>query len=358
MKFLKNSDHNIGDPRLPTGLMQCSDYTIWPKVPLGPVLSVIQREHDGVEVKVLTELLILDEAYRGYFNEWLKELGLQRMAAEKLWPLTRDFSIKSDVACRRPLPRCVDADDVIINKYQLHYQIILGSNLAMNRGISGIRANLLAFRREFNKLDLTEQTPFILGDAFHKPIKFFAELVDELFNYFYSHYLKLDCGARHLDPSDLQSLENYQKMLVPCEEFEEYLVYNLSYCHCLRPTQPCPEHVKPQQKSMEIQDAQRHALLSRCRQRLSKMTRKTEESINVIQQSLLNSVDLEHELRMNQLTSRLAQLREGHSVRNLGHERNLVQQMIYALSPSLMPTTFHPQTFSPPTLNPSHPTLP
>ncbi|XP_064543762.1 uncharacterized protein LOC135432171 [Drosophila montana] len=355
MKYLQKSEHNMGDPRLTTGLLQCSDYTILPKVPLGPVLTVVQREHAGIEVKVLTELLMLDEAYRGYFNEWLKELGLQRMAAEKLWPLTRDFSIESDATCRKPLPRSVDAEDVIINKYQLHYQIIMGSNLAMTRGISVIRAHLLAFRREFHKLDLTEQTPFVLGDAFHKPIKFFMDLAEELFNYFYSHYLKLDCGARHLDPGDLATLENYQKMLAPCEEFEEYLMYNLSYCHCLRPSQPCPEHVKPQQKSMEIQDAQRRALLSRCHKRLTKMSRKTDESINVVQESLLDAVDLEHELRMNQLTTRLAQLRETNSIRNMGHERNLVQQMIYALSPSLMPPSFHPQTFTPPDLHPQFP---
>ncbi|XP_017156629.1 uncharacterized protein LOC108165088 [Drosophila miranda] len=40
---------------------------------------------------------------------------------------------------------------------------------------------------------------------------------------------------------DLESLEHYQKLLKPNKDFEEYFLYNLSYCQCLRMPPKCPE---------------------------------------------------------------------------------------------------------------------
>ncbi|TDG48290.1 hypothetical protein AWZ03_005245 [Drosophila navojoa] len=294
------------------------------------IMQVVHREHDGIEFKVVNELLALDEAYRGYYKEWLRELSLQRLAAAKLFPISQDLRYQSDALCREPQPRNIDAEEVLIGKYQLHYQIILGSNMTMSRGLATIRVNLLSLRREYNKLDQNDPTPFILGDAFHKPIKFFMELAEELFNYFYSHYLKLDCYSRHLDPGDMDSLETYQNMLQPREEFGDYLMHNLSYCQCLRPTPLCPELIKSTPKSSELADAKRRAQLSRCQRRVEKMKKKDE--VKDIDSPKIETFELSH------LSSRLAQLREYQSVR--GQDRTLVQRMIYALSPSLMPANY------------------
>ncbi|EDW02195.1 GH20032 [Drosophila grimshawi] len=331
------------EPRLTTYLMNPSIYSIHEKNALAPVLSMIQRKHEGIEVTVLRELLHLDEAYRTYYREWLKELGLQRIAAETLHPLNQELLLRSDSHCRRPAAINAEGDDAMIKKYQLHYQIILGSNQSLNRGIKNMRSNLIAFRRAFNKLDLNDETPLILGDAFHKPVKFFIGLVKELFNYFYSHFLKLDCGANMLDPADINALESYQKLLTPSEEFEEYLLHNLGYCHCLRPPQPCPERPTVTPMPGENKENKRRAQLSRCNRRVIKMSMLREESHSELDHNhstYVNASDLENELRMNQLSSRIALLRDGAYSRQAGRERGLVHQMIYALSPSLVASNY------------------
>ncbi|XP_034109242.1 uncharacterized protein LOC117571285 [Drosophila albomicans] len=313
----------------------------------------VHQDHEGLEASVLKELLNLDEALRDYFKEWLSELSLQRMAAEKLLKLSKDYMVKTEMSCSAPKFPIADTD-AIVNKYQVHYQIILSSNSAMHRGLNALRKFLLAFRRESRKLDLSSETPFVLGDMFHKPIKFFMDLAEELFGYFHCSYLKLDCGSRHLDPADLMAVENYQKILAPCEEFDEYLQHNLGYCQCLRPVQPCPP--VPRQTPPKTNGLEQLMVLAqqrRCARRVSKMTAKTEEVMEATpskQESV--ELNLEHELRMNQLSMRLAMLRQSRGNFQTGYDRDIVEQMIYALSPSLMPDTYlPPQSRAAPTLS-------
>ncbi|XP_023177837.1 uncharacterized protein LOC111604146 [Drosophila hydei] len=328
--------------------LQASSIALRWKPQSSAVMQVVHREHDGIEFKIMNELMSLEEAYRNYFKDWHRELDLQRLASEKLWPISQDLRDQWDSFCREPQPRNVDAEEVLITKYQLHYQIILGSNLTLSRGLATIRMNLLGLRREYNRLDQSEETPFILGDAFHKPIKFFMQLAEELFNYFYSHSLKLECYSRHLDPGDIDSLVTYQKMLQPREEFDDYLLHNLNYCQCLRPALQCPEYVKPQPKVNDdtLPDTKRRAKLNRCHHRVLKMSKEKEDSQS-LQSLRIDTLELDHDMRINHLSSRLAQLRECNSLRTLGQERSLVQRMIYALSPSLMPSNYVPTEHDP-----------
>ncbi|XP_034479897.1 uncharacterized protein LOC117785778 [Drosophila innubila] len=342
--------------RLTTHFLQDSNLSIVPigKRSINRCIKVVQGEHDGSEGSVLKELLLLDDAFRVYFKKWLSEQSLQRMAAEKLWKLSKDYSMQVDMNCAAPKYPSADIE-AIVNKYQVHYQIILSSNSALSRDLTSLRRNLLAFRRESGKLDLSENSTFILGDTFHKPIKFFIDLAEELFSYFHCSYLKLDCGSRHLDPSDLAAVENYQKILAPCEEFEDYLTHNLGYCQCLRPSQPCPEMPKHSSfKPKDADDLMHRAKQKRCALRLAKMSA-THDNEDVQEASSRDDstvLNLEHELRMHQLSMRLALLRQSNGAINMGHERDLVEQMIYALSPSLMPDGYQaPRGFSSSTFN-------
>lgn len=333
------------------------------KVQLAPIYTRIQEDHAGQEVNVLHELLLLDQAYRAHFKEFLGELSVQRMAAAMLMRLTEHSVAQAELNCRPPHTQSVIAEDVIINRYQVHYQIILSSNLALGRGVDIIRKNLLAFRREYHKLDLKEETEFILGDKFHKPIKFFLELAEDLFNYFHSHYLRLDCVSRQLDTADMATLEQYQKYLEPCQEFEEYLLHNLGYCQCLavegfcyEPPLPMPSH------KLETVELIQRARKKRCDRRREKMTHtgglQTAEEPSASTTAALMElekaqntifVDLDHEMRMKQLSARLAQLRAPTAAPTIAPsqaqpDRGLVEQMIYGLSPSLIPSNYVPDT--------------
>lgn len=354
---LVTSRVKMNKERLSTGRLMGSDLALprSGKSKLESIRTRIQEKHSGVELNVVNELIQLDQSYRSYFKDWLSEHSVQRMAASMLWKLTEHYALRAELNCCPPNPQSLDAEELIYTKYQVHYQIILSSNLAMGRGVDTIRKNLLALRREYNKLDLTEETPFILGDAFHKPIKFFMELAEDLFNYFHANYLRLDTVSRHLDPSDANTLEMYQKYLEPCEEFDEYLLHNLGYCQCLVAQRVCPEPTKANPPSQrDYRTLQLRAKEKRCARRREKMksTHLTEEEqMEQEMETLLDFENLDeslglsadHQLRMNQLSSRLNQLRaSGIGDPSEHNERDIVEQMIYALSPSLMPPGYVP----------------
>lgn len=123
-----------------------------------------------------------------------------------------------------------------------------------------------------------------MGDAFHKPIKFFIDLVDEIFDYFYSAYLQLDCGARLLDPLDLKSIEHYKVLLAPNEDFDEYFMHNMSFCKCLRLPPKCIE--KKSDDCQPKKDLRDHyinvARKSRCARRVAKMANQLPETYPIV----------------------------------------------------------------------------
>ncbi|XP_017007874.2 uncharacterized protein [Drosophila takahashii] len=199
---------------------------------------------DSVDKTVVKILLGIEDKYRSYFESYQKELGLQRIAAQTLSQLIQRYKItmQVDTSCMCPNIYEIESEEAIINKYYLHYQVIVSSNKNQGWAIHSLRPYVLIFRRECARLDLKEESPFIMGDAFHKPIKFYIDLVEELFAYFYSGHLQLDCAARLLDPLDLNSVEYYQKLLAPNEDFDEYFLHSMSFCKCLRMPAKCPPY--------------------------------------------------------------------------------------------------------------------
>ncbi|XP_017140963.1 uncharacterized protein LOC108154713 [Drosophila miranda] len=206
-------------------------------------LHKLDTMDESVEGTVLSALLLVENKYRHIFENFKKEMELQAIAASTLWELIQRYRIAMEVDASSECTQLYDVEpkEEIIQKYYLHYNVIVSSNKSQWCVIQSLRSYVLACRRECKKLNLEEETPFIMGDAFYKLILLFIDLVDELFNYFLSMHLKLDCAASQLDPMDLESLEHYQKLLKPNEDFEEYFLYNLSYCQCLRMPPKCPE---------------------------------------------------------------------------------------------------------------------
>ncbi|BFG05752.1 uncharacterized protein DMAD_04417 [Drosophila madeirensis] len=239
-------------------------------------LSKLVAADESVEGRVLSILMSLEKKLRYIFDSFKKEMELQRIAASSLWELIQRYRIAMDVDVGYKCAQlyAVEPSEEIVQKYFIHYQVIIRSNKSQWWGIESMRSYVLTFRRECSKLNLEEETPFIRGDAFHKPIRFFIDLVDELFDYFFSMHLKLDCAARQLDPMDLDSLEHYQQLLQTNEDFEEYFMYNLSYCQCLRMPPKCPEtrvYTAISHKSAAKKEAMEQAKRPRCDQRLSRM---------------------------------------------------------------------------------------
>ncbi|EDV55434.1 uncharacterized protein LOC6547927 [Drosophila erecta] len=239
------------------------------------------NRNEGLESTVTRILVAIEEMFCNYFEELQKELELQRMAAKTLNQLSQRYRINTqvDLSCTCPQIYEIESDDAIINKFYIHYQVIASSNKNQFWAIQGLRPYVLLFRRECAKLNLSADTPFIMGDAFHKPIKFFMELVEELFSYFYSGHVQFDCAAQMLDPLDLNGIEYYQKLLAPNEDFLHYFKYNMSFCKCLRTPHRCPAYEYPQVTEDHNMPFVIQAKKRRCARRCEKMAEATETNL-------------------------------------------------------------------------------
>lgn len=105
--------------------------------------------------------------------------------------------------------------------------------------IKKLRTSCLVFENLCAQLDMNVKSPFIIGDAFHKPVAFFIELISDLFKYFHAWILKLRYSSHQFDPLRIDSIETYTKLIEISEDFEEYLNVGLTYCKCLRPKPIC-----------------------------------------------------------------------------------------------------------------------
>ncbi|XP_017087303.2 uncharacterized protein [Drosophila bipectinata] len=297
-------------------------------------------DSDAHEKTVLRLLLTIEEHFREYFDTYKKEVELQRIAAETLWHLIQRYMIamQVDTSCTCPQIYEIETEDAILNKYHMHYQVIDGSNKTQKWAIQALRPFVLAFRRECAKVNLNEDTPFVMGDAFHKPIKFFIELVDEIFDYFYSAYLQLDCGARLLDPLDIKTLEHYKNLLAPNEDFDEYFMHNMSFCKCLRIPPKCIEQkVDDCQPKKDLLDHFKNlAKKSRCAQRVAKMSSQLPESCASAskpdESMVFSSVVSELRLRNDPAVVSKTSLQTGDSAYRQIHERYVSDQLRRALS--------------------------
>ncbi|EDW74647.1 uncharacterized protein Dwil_GK15800 [Drosophila willistoni] len=239
-----------------------------------PAIVELQQGQD-LQSSVLRDLLRIEEDFNVYYSIWLKEMEIQREAADKLWHLTQHYLIfmQLDTNCKCPQNYAIESEEMIITKYHYNYQVIMNSNKTLGIAVAEIRPDLLEFRKTCQQLDMKAETPFIMGDTFHKPIQFFIDLVEELFSFFHAGYLKLDCVLRQMDPLELSSVETYQKLLAPCEEFEEYMKHNLSYCRCLCLPPKC-RHLLPKARLTDPVEYARRAKKKRCAHRLVRIMKK------------------------------------------------------------------------------------
>lgn len=292
------------------------------------------RSSDAVEKRVIKILLVIEEKYRSYFDSYRKELELQRIAAETLHQLIQRYKItmQLDTSCTCPQIYDIESDDAIINKFYIHYQVIASSNKNQCWAIQSLRPYVLVFRRECAKLNRSEESPFILGDAFHKPIQFFIDLVEELFAYFYSGHLQLDCAARLLDPLDLYRMECYMKLLEPNEDFAEYFLHNISFCKCMRPPPMCPPY-EHHQKIKDQSDAYlSHAKKKRCARRFERMAQNEAQTAKRESGSVERKMSIGSARTTRSLSREASVVEEAVSVSNQQHERTLRDQLMCALS--------------------------
>ncbi|XP_017041409.1 uncharacterized protein LOC108088215 [Drosophila ficusphila] len=210
-----------------------------------PHLTPALKEHYETEAKVLCLLVNLETRFRDYYNQYQCEMQAQSILIERIWLLTQRYLIliSSEQSCRFPEVYTLSTEEAIINEYEEKLEVVRASNNTLKKSLLEISQHCKEFYAAYDRLDKTQETPFILGDKFHQGIKRHKIMAVEIFNYLYALVLKLKCFMHQLDPVNLESVEEYRDLLqneAQMEEFEEYLKVRFTYCNCLRPMKTCP----------------------------------------------------------------------------------------------------------------------
>lgn len=125
----------------------------------------------------------------------------------------------------------------------------------MKNNILAIYLECKKFYAACDQLDRNQETPFIMGDKYHRSIYAHKRMMIDIFNYCYSAVLNLKCYLHQLDPISLESVEDYRKLLKEDssnEEFAELVKSTFVYCKCLHPRPTCPiKKLKCSQKQIE-----------------------------------------------------------------------------------------------------------
>ncbi|XP_011189203.1 uncharacterized protein LOC105216424 [Zeugodacus cucurbitae] len=204
-------------------------------------IDIHVRIHYQKEEETLRQLLKLEELFREHLALTKREMLLQKDMVNRLWVLSQRYVIliSTTGCCKHPEVYSGPTEDILLREYSDKLNLLRTSNCRISDSLRKLRQQCILFNSLHSLLDLTMETPFIIGDTFHKPIAYFVELVDDLFKYLHALSVKLKYLSHQLEPVDLLVLEEYKAALEPSEDFDEYLLVGLSYCKCLRPKQVC-----------------------------------------------------------------------------------------------------------------------
>ncbi|XP_023308595.2 uncharacterized protein LOC111690357 [Lucilia cuprina] len=200
-----------------------------------------EKNQQQIEEETLRQLLILERVFREHNALTKKELQLQKELVSRIWILAQRYILleSTGTCCRYPEIYSGPAEDTLLQEFTEKLKQIRSSNCLMSNSLDELRKSCLVFNNLCSQLNMEIESSLITGDAFHKPIAYFIELISDLFKYFHAWLLKLKYSSQQFDPVKIESIENYKKQIEISEDFEEYLNVGLAYCKCLRPKTSC-----------------------------------------------------------------------------------------------------------------------
>ncbi|XP_073828194.1 uncharacterized protein [Musca autumnalis] len=200
-----------------------------------------QTQNAELEDKILSQLLVLEKEFRDHNTLMKNELVQQKELVSRLWVLSQRYIllISTGPCCKFPEIFAGPAEETILQEFSDKLKAIKASNCRISVSLKDLRISHRLFEELCSKLDMTVESPFIKGDAYHKPLEYFIELTSDLFKYFHAWILKLKYTSHLIDPYKCEGIEHYKTLMESSEDFEEYLNVGLTYCKCLRPKPVC-----------------------------------------------------------------------------------------------------------------------
>uniref|UniRef100_A0A0K8WBJ9 Uncharacterized protein n=1 Tax=Bactrocera latifrons TaxID=174628 RepID=A0A0K8WBJ9_BACLA len=194
-----------------------------------------------LENYVFKQLLLIEEQIRNYKNKLDKEIDFQRKMLDDMWKLSQRFLLLTQYyGCVKPYPDIVSilAEKVAQCKFQKKRKAIQYSNCRLAFILDTLRTSIRKLNNVCSQMDMSVQSPIILGDYKIRPLSYYRNLIDDAFEYFNKVLCNLKSWTQLLDIGDPNAIEDYRCLLDPNKKFDEFMKTGKINCTCMRTKNP------------------------------------------------------------------------------------------------------------------------
>lgn len=100
--------------------------------------------------------------------------------------------------------------------------------------LDALRTSIGKLNHVCSQLDMSVQSPFILGDYKIRSLSYYRHLIDDAFEYFNNVLCNLKGWTQLLDIGDPNAIDDYRCLLDPQKKYDEFMKTGKMNCTCLR----------------------------------------------------------------------------------------------------------------------------
>ncbi|XP_004525920.2 uncharacterized protein LOC101458862 [Ceratitis capitata] len=190
-----------------------------------------------LENYVFKQLLLIEIQIRNYAKKLAKEMRFQRKILEDMWRLSEKFLLLSQYSCCvKTYPEIVSlpAENYVRCKFQKKLKAINLSICRLVSSLDAIRTSIRKLNTVCAQMDMTVQSPFMLGDHNIRPLSYYRKLVDDTFEYFHDMLCSLKSWTQLLDVGDANTIHDFHGILDPAKKYSEFMNIGKVDCTCMR----------------------------------------------------------------------------------------------------------------------------
>ncbi|XP_036319150.1 uncharacterized protein LOC118733726 [Rhagoletis pomonella] len=200
-----------------------------------------------LENYVSKQLLLIEDLIHKHKNKLDNEIVFQRSLIEQMWKLSQRFLLLTQFhLCVKPFPEIVSVpvEKETQCEFQKKFNAVNISNCRLSSSLDAFRFAIKKLNLLCSQLDMTVESPFIIGDYKIQPLSYYRNLIDDAFDYFNDVLCKLKCWAQLLDIGDANALDEYKALLDPTMKYDEFMKIGKLGCTCMRTKNPeCIDNV-------------------------------------------------------------------------------------------------------------------
>ncbi|XP_037810882.1 uncharacterized protein LOC119603076 [Lucilia sericata] len=179
-------------------------------------------------------IIELEKLFKDHEKLVKHEMELQQGVINDMWIQSQRYLILTSGVCVKTYPEIVSlpTEKRVLYGFHMNLRKINVSNSHLALSLEAIRSSQAQLNYRCEQLDVTIESPFMKGSYALKSLTYIRNILNDLFQYFYTNVCKLKSWALLLDPADSVAIEDYINLLKSNNECD--LMENLKNCSCLR----------------------------------------------------------------------------------------------------------------------------